>query len=311
VPVAGPYRALGVSQGGGGYQVPVIAIRAAAVVLPPRHFVAVGAEMPAADVMMNAHLGATQAGEIAFRLVRAGAVIGHVLDRVIDALHCEAGMQDVPCIRLVRMHDCFRRDMLADRRNGVGLAVNDPRPGVATPLAGDDYNLPLGIESAAVGAIGFPVRLLRTLANVGAVNLDRSRQFVTDLYGCAHRLAQLVQQHECALGIDIHVAAHFESRGAFDAVAEQRDHGEVVADRQLAAMKDCAARDAELLPACRAFPAHRHTGFIQRVDLDATAVWAKRVAIIGREADHLEDAERCGIVHPHDRGELQAACGRR
>jgi hypothetical protein len=54
----------------------VIAIRPAAVVPAPCHLVAVGAEMPPADVMVNAHLGAAQTGEVAFRLVRAGAVIG-------------------------------------------------------------------------------------------------------------------------------------------------------------------------------------------------------------------------------------------
>ena len=131
--------------------------------------------MPAADMMVNAHLGAAQPGEIAFRLVRAGAVIGHVFDRMVDALHREAGVQDVPGRAFVGMHGRSRRDMLADHRDCIGLAINDPRPRIAAALAGDNHNLPLGIHAAPVGAIGLLVRWLWTLADIGAVNFDRRR----------------------------------------------------------------------------------------------------------------------------------------
>jgi len=98
-----------------------------------------------------------------------------------------------------------------------------------------------------------------------------------------------------------------QSRRAFDAIAEQRDHGEVVSDRQLAAMEDRAGRDAELLPACRAFPAHRSFG--QRVDLGATACGAERCTAIGCEPNPLEHREGFLIGQPQNLSDVQAPCG--
>src|SRR3954470_20775376 len=71
---------------------------------PATPFRCLGAEMPAADMMVNAHLGPTQAGEVAFRLVRARAVIGRVFDRMVDPHHREAGVQDIPGGAFVRVY---------------------------------------------------------------------------------------------------------------------------------------------------------------------------------------------------------------
>ena len=65
------------------------AVRQAAGILAPRHLVRISRQVPARNVMMRADLGATQAGEVAFRLVRASAVV-HERDRVIDPPHREA-----------------------------------------------------------------------------------------------------------------------------------------------------------------------------------------------------------------------------
>jgi hypothetical protein len=226
---------------------------------------------------------------------------------VIDPLHCEAGVQNIPGRAFIGMHGCPRRDMLADHRDCIGLTVNDPRPRIAAALASNNYDLPLGIHAAPVGAIDFLVRRLRTLADIGAVNLGLARQFGAGLDLRAHRLAQLVQEHESRLRIDVHVARHLQRGGAFDAVAEQRDHGEVIADCQLAAVEDRAAGHTELLAARRAFSAHR--SFRQRVNLDATAVRAERVAIVGREPDPLEHRERFLIGQPQNLSDAQAPCG--
>ena len=145
--------------------------------------------------------------------------------------------------------------------------ADNPCPRIAATLAGDNHNLLLAVFAALLPAIGLAVLGANAGAEICAVNLDLAGQLASGRDLRAHCLAQLVQEHESRLRIDVHVAAHLQSRRAFDAVAEQRDHGEVVADRQLAAVEDRAAGDAELLAACRAFPAHRSFG--QRVDLDA------------------------------------------
>ena len=125
------------------------------------------------------------------------------------------------------MHGRPRRDMLADCRDCSGLAINDPRPRLAAALASDDYNLPLGIHAAPVGAIGLLVRWLWTLSHVGAVDFNCSRQIVAGLNGRAHRLAQLVQQDESRLRINVHGSRHLQGGRAFDAVREQGNFSQI------------------------------------------------------------------------------------
>jgi hypothetical protein len=67
---------------------------------------------------------------------------------MIDPLHREAGVQDVPSRAFIGMHGRPRCDMLADRRDCIGLAINNPRPRIAAALSGDNHNLPLGIHAA-------------------------------------------------------------------------------------------------------------------------------------------------------------------
>jgi hypothetical protein len=112
-----------------------------------------------------------------------------------------------------------------------------------------------------------------------------------------------VQQHEGALGVDVHVARDAERCDALHAVAEQRDHREVVADRQLAGVEQGAARHAELAAATAALPANGRLG--QRVDLDHAAVWAERLAVVGGEADRDETRVRVFVRHQHDAREAQ------
>jgi len=51
-------------------------VRHPALVLTPGHLDGIGSQVLAADVVVLAQLGAAQTGEVAFGLVRAGAVLG-------------------------------------------------------------------------------------------------------------------------------------------------------------------------------------------------------------------------------------------
>jgi hypothetical protein len=83
-------------------------VRRAAVILAPGHFVGVLVEVFAADPMMDAHLGAGQTAEPAFRRVRASPVIGLELTGVIDPQHRIGRMQRVPGARLVGIRETRR-----------------------------------------------------------------------------------------------------------------------------------------------------------------------------------------------------------
>jgi hypothetical protein len=131
VPIAGPAGALTAPESGTDDPTPLRAVRDAAVIFPPRAFVRVGLEQVAADSMVNAELSAPEPGELAFRLVRAGAVIGLELDRVIDPLHREGRMQDVPCARFVGMNFGSVRHGSADCGNRVALPRHYPCPRLA------------------------------------------------------------------------------------------------------------------------------------------------------------------------------------
>jgi hypothetical protein len=81
-------------------------------------------------------------------------------------------------------------------------------------------------------AIGEPVRGANAGTEIGRVDLDFASQLAAIGHDRAHRLAQFVQQHEGALGIDVHVAGHAKRGHAFDAASKERDHVEVFPDRQ-------------------------------------------------------------------------------
>ena len=88
-------------------------IRHPATIFPPRHLDGVGQQVLAADVMVLAQLGAAQAREVAFGLVRASAVLGEG-NRVVDPHHVVIGVQPVPAARLVGMDDAAHGDALTD-----------------------------------------------------------------------------------------------------------------------------------------------------------------------------------------------------
>ena len=106
----------------------------AAHVFAPRHFVRILAEMRPGDMVMLANLRAPQPRDIAFRLVRAGAVLA-VGFAMIDPLHFKARMEIVPSSRLVAVDGAASGDATANDRDGLGLMFHHCRHGRAAPLA--------------------------------------------------------------------------------------------------------------------------------------------------------------------------------
>src|SRR5208283_2872369 len=106
----------------------------AAHVFAPRHFAGILAEIRPGDVVVLADLGAPQPGDIAFRLVRAGAILG-VSFAMIDPLHVKARMKFVPRSGLVGVDSAASGDATANDRNGLGLMFHHCRQGRAASLA--------------------------------------------------------------------------------------------------------------------------------------------------------------------------------
>jgi hypothetical protein len=69
---------------------------------------------------------------------------------------------------------------------------------------------------------------------------------------------------------------------AFDFIAEDRNSGEIIANRPLPAGEDCSRRDAELLSAGFALPRPARR---DPVDVHSTAFRAERDAAVIRESD--------------------------
>ncbi len=90
-------------QGGSGRQQELLAVADPTVVLAPRHFLRVGVEVAPGDPMVRPNFSAAEAREEAFRHVRVGFGVG-VLDRVIDPLGKEPGLQGVPMGSLVGVY---------------------------------------------------------------------------------------------------------------------------------------------------------------------------------------------------------------
>lgn len=75
LPIPLPLPRSRVRSGSGGDHQELFAIADAAAVLPPSHFASVSGEIRAGDMMMSADLCAAKAGEVAFRVVGAGAFV--------------------------------------------------------------------------------------------------------------------------------------------------------------------------------------------------------------------------------------------
>ena len=83
-------------------------VAVAAHVFAPRHFAGILAKMRPGDMVMLTNLRASQPGDIAFGLVRAGAIFA-VGFPMIDPLHFKARMKIVPSSRLGSCRDSGSR----------------------------------------------------------------------------------------------------------------------------------------------------------------------------------------------------------
>src|SRR2546421_9581911 len=118
--------------------------------------------------MVNAELGTAQAGEVAFRPIGAAAFRASKLDRVVDALHGEAGVKHIPATGFVSVNFGARSDMLADHRHRGAFPRDDPRHRAAMALAGDNDDLAAAFV-AAVAAVSLAVLLPPAPAEISAV----------------------------------------------------------------------------------------------------------------------------------------------
>jgi uncharacterized membrane protein len=103
-------------------------------------------------------------------------------------------------------------DRLADQRHGITLAGHDERHGATVALANHNNHVALAgllFGEPAILAVVLPVLGLDMTAEIGAVDF-RNLLFAVDV-GVRdrrpHSLAQLVQQHESALRVDVDIAA--------------------------------------------------------------------------------------------------------
>ena len=83
---------------------------------------------------MPTSLRAPQPGDIALRLVRAGAILAVGIP-IIDALHFKARMKIVPGSRFVGMDNAAFGDATTNDWDGLGLMFHDGRHGRTAPLA--------------------------------------------------------------------------------------------------------------------------------------------------------------------------------
>ena len=114
----------------------------AAHVFAPRHFAGILAEMRPGDMVMLTNLRASQPQDIAFCLVRAGAIFA-VGFPMIDPLHFKGRMKIVPSSRLVGMDNAASGDATTNDRDDLGLMFHDCRLRSAAPLAHHHAAAPL------------------------------------------------------------------------------------------------------------------------------------------------------------------------
>ena len=250
VPVAGPGRALGMGERGSDDQFHC-SRWSAAVVVTPRHFVGVGLRC------CRRSGGGCQSrrGAAGRNSSPLGSCKRHPQPRTrpnVDPLHRVAGMQDVPCAarrRELRCRATFWRII-----GTASASLSTTHVSRVPPVRGQQRRLGARYLASDDRWFSLPVRRLRTLANMRRRfrprRPARRRPIVAPI---ASR--NLCSSTKAALGLMFMSAPSVAPR-AFDAVAEQRDYGEVVADRQLAAMEDRPGGDGELAAAAGAFPAH-------------------------------------------------------
>jgi hypothetical protein len=142
---------------------------------------------------MDAHLGAAQTAEPAFRFIRARPLVAFELAGVIDAQHRIGRVQRIPGARLVGMNRGAARYVSADQRDRSALPRHDEWQGTSQDLAGDNDHLALAglfLGRAAIGAVNFAIRRFNLTAKIGRRRSRPCRPTQADL-DCGSRCRAL------------------------------------------------------------------------------------------------------------------------
>ena len=226
----------------------------AAHVFAPRHFAGILAEMRPGDMVMLTNLRASQPGDIAFRLVRAGAIFA-VGFPMIDPLHFKGRMKIVPSSRLVGMDNAASGDATTNDRDGLGLMFHDCRHGRAAPLAHHHDATALAALVLAPTPIDASEPMIfwpDVAAKPPAIDLNDPAQ--TGRREVRRQSAsQLMQQDERGLRMQPEIAAQLKTADALGGVDEQAESHEQRPNRQLSARERSSAGRRELPVAGLAF----------------------------------------------------------
>ncbi len=135
---------------------------------------------------------------------------------MIDAAHVVCSDKTIPTSRFVSMNYRTASNVLADQRNRVGLAGDNPRNDAATALASDGDYLALRMIGATVATISLTVFLALMAPKICTVDFDRARQLASGLNLSGHRLAEFVTQNECRHVSNVQISAQLKRRNSFD-----------------------------------------------------------------------------------------------
>ena len=150
------------------------AVAHAPVVLAPRHFVRVGAEIRTGDVMVDADFRAAQPAKETLGLIGAGVAV-RIRQRMIDPLRLDSARATDPNERLRRRERAAVRHALTDRRNRCIFGRRDERKRLAVALAHDDDDVALAgliARQATIAAVLFPIGRFDVAAKIAAVDFD-------------------------------------------------------------------------------------------------------------------------------------------
>src|SRR5208282_664715 len=184
--------------------------------------------------MVLADLRTPQPRDIAFRLVRARAVLAVGL-AMIDPFHLEACVEIIPGSGLVGVDDAASGDATTNDRYSLGLVLDDCCHGPSAPLAHHRSALAfaaLMLASTPVNAGNSVILWPDVAAKPPAIDFNDPAQM-----GCreARRqsASQLVQHHERSLRMQPQIAAQLETTDALGSVDEQAERHEQGPERQL------------------------------------------------------------------------------
>ena len=240
------------------------------------------------DMVMLTNLRASQPGDIAFRLVRAGAILA-IGFPMIDPLHFKARMKIVPGSRFVGMDNAGSGDATTNDWDSFGLMLHHCRHGRAAPLAHHHDATALAalvLASTPIDASEPKIFWPDVAAKPPAIDLNDSAQ--TGRRDVRRQSAsQLVQQDERGLRMQPEIAAQLKTADALGGVDEQAESHEQRPNRQLSARERGSAGRRELPVAGLAF---KQPATPKGIDGRAAAMGTDRGAVgVGppHTAEHL------------------------